>query len=152
MTPHERLMPLAIRLFVDRFIHILTRKKPRKLCNTGSLLTLNVRGLIYLGLTRSISWLLMPWLLTSPGHQQPWYWLWRICPGFTWGMILSTCVIWRWSNDMKCKYMFMFPLQNVACKEFREYGNWGIPHSRSQWRGKRLYAMMSSSYTLAHDS
>ena len=22
----------------------------------------------------SISWLLMPWLLTSPGHQQPWYW------------------------------------------------------------------------------
>ena len=38
-------------------------------------LTLNVRGLSYLGLTRSISWLLMPWLPTSPGHQQPWYWL-----------------------------------------------------------------------------
>ena len=29
----------------------------------------------YLCLTRSISWLLMPWLLSSPGHQQPWYWL-----------------------------------------------------------------------------
>ena len=46
-----------------------------------NLLTLNVRGLSYLGLTgltRSISWLLMPWLLTSPGHQQPWYWLCRI--------------------------------------------------------------------------
>ena len=42
-------------------------------------LTLNVRGPSYLGLTRSISWLLMPWLLTSPGHQQPWYWLHRIC-------------------------------------------------------------------------
>ena len=43
-------------------------------------LTLNVRGRpSYLGLTRSISWLLMPWLLTSPGHQQPWYWLCRIC-------------------------------------------------------------------------
>ena len=38
-------------------------------------LTLNVRGPGYLGLTRSISWLLMLWLLTSPGHQQPWYWL-----------------------------------------------------------------------------
>ena len=25
--------------------------------------------------TGSISWLLMPWLLTSSGHQQPWYWL-----------------------------------------------------------------------------
>ena len=41
-------------------------------------LTLNVRGPGYLGLTRSISRLLMPWLLTSPGHQQPWYWLCRI--------------------------------------------------------------------------
>ena len=41
-------------------------------------LTLNVQGLSYLGLTRSISWLLMPWLLTSPGHQQPWYRLCRI--------------------------------------------------------------------------
>ena len=38
-------------------------------------LTLNVRGPSYLGLSRSISWLLMHWLLTSPGHQQPWYWL-----------------------------------------------------------------------------
>ena len=42
-----------------------------------NLSTLNVRGPSYLGLTRSISWLLMPWLLTSPGHQQPWYWLCR---------------------------------------------------------------------------
>ena len=42
------------------------------------ILTLNVRGTSYLGLTRSISWLLMPWLLTSPGYQQPWYWLCRI--------------------------------------------------------------------------
>ena len=41
-------------------------------------LTLNVRGLSYLGLTRSISWLLMLWLLSLPGHQQPWYWLCRI--------------------------------------------------------------------------
>ena len=38
-------------------------------------LTLNVRGPSYFGLTRSISWLLMPCVLTSPGHQQPWYWL-----------------------------------------------------------------------------
>ena len=40
--------------------------------SSGSNLTLNVRRPSYLGLTRSISWLLMPWLLTSPGHQQPW--------------------------------------------------------------------------------
>ena len=38
---------------------------------------------LYLGLTRSISWLLMPWLLTSPRHQQPWYWIYRICRSFS---------------------------------------------------------------------
>ena len=42
------------------------------------MLTLKVRGPSYLGLTRSISWLLVPWLLASPGHQQPWYWLCKI--------------------------------------------------------------------------
>ena len=38
-------------------------------------------------------------------------------PGLAWGRILSTCVISTWSNDIKCKYMFMFPLQNLARKE-----------------------------------
>ena len=42
------------------------------ICLGLNVLTLNVREPSYLGLTRSISWLLMPWLLTSPGHQQPW--------------------------------------------------------------------------------
>ena len=44
----------------------------------GEALTFNVLRLSYLGLTRSISWLLMPWLLPSPRHQHPWYWLCRI--------------------------------------------------------------------------
>ena len=35
----------------------------------------------------------------------------------TWGRILSTCVISMWSNDIKCRYVFMFPLQNLAPKE-----------------------------------
>ena len=35
-------------------------------------------------------------------------------PGVTWERILSTCVISKWSNDMKCKCMFMFPLQNLV--------------------------------------
>ena len=35
-------------------------------------LTLNVRGPNYLGLTRSISWLLVPWPLASPWHQHQW--------------------------------------------------------------------------------
>ena len=81
------------------------------------LLTLNVRRPSYLGLTRSISWLLMPWLLMSPGHQQPWYWLCRICR--SWSSLrkdLSTCVLSMWSNDIKCKYMSMFPLKKLALK------------------------------------
>ena len=66
--------------------------------------------------TRSISWLLMPWLLTSPGHQQPWYWLCRVCSCLIWGRISTTWVVSMWRNDTKCKYMFMFPLKNLARK------------------------------------
>ena len=73
------------------------------------LLTLNVRGPSYLGLTRSISWLLMPWLLTLLGHQQPWYCL-------IWRRTSTTWVVSMWRHDTKCKYMFMFPLKNLARK------------------------------------
>ena len=37
-------------------------------------------------------------------------------PGLTWGMILSTCVTSMWSNDIKCKCMFLFPLKNLRVK------------------------------------
>ena len=26
-----------------------------------------------------------------------------------------------WMKDIKCKYMFIFPLQNLACKELTNY-------------------------------
>ena len=90
-------------------------------------LTLNVRGP---SLTRSISWMLMPWLLTSPGHQQPWYWLCRI------GRFLSylrkdfnyLCRInvEKWHNI----YMLIFPLKNLARKELiinRIFCQWWCP-------------------------
>ena len=48
------------------------------MCWIGNKSLSNVRGLSFLSFTMSISWLLMPWLLTSPGYQQPWYWLCRI--------------------------------------------------------------------------
>ena len=35
---------------------------------------ISVQGPGYLGLISSISWLLMRWLLASPGHHQPCYW------------------------------------------------------------------------------
>ena len=40
-------------------------------------------------------------------------------PSLTWGRILSTCVKSMWRNDIKCKYMFMFPLKNFARKGSR---------------------------------
>ena len=46
----------------------------------GQSLPLNIspRRPHYFGSTYSISWLPMPWLLVSQGHQQPWQWLCRI--------------------------------------------------------------------------
>ena len=43
--------------------------------NVQGLLAFNERGPSYLGLTRLLSWLLVSWLLASPGHRQPWCWL-----------------------------------------------------------------------------
>ena len=37
--------------------------------------------------------------------------------GLICGGILSTCVISMWNNDLKCKFVFMFPLRNLARKE-----------------------------------
>ena len=70
---------IEIYTFSFKIMHVkMSSGKWWPFCPGLDVLTLNVRGPSYLGLTRSISWLLMPWLLTSPGHQQPWYWLCRI--------------------------------------------------------------------------
>ena len=53
-------------------------------------LTLKVRGPSNLGSTESISWLLMPWLLA--------------------------CDVLVWRNDIRCRYMFMFSLKDLAHK------------------------------------
>ena len=67
---------IAILIFSFKKMRLkVSSAKWQPFCLGHNVLTLNVRGPSYLGLTRSISWLLMPWLLTSPGHQQPWYWL-----------------------------------------------------------------------------
>ena len=61
-------------------------------------------------------------------------------PGLTWGRIWSTCVISMWSNDIKCKYMFMFPLKNVARKGL-DYNMTGplIHHHPSQFTFWNIY-------------
>ena len=108
----------------------------------SSELTLNVQGRSYLGLTRSISWLLMTWLLTSPGHQQPWYWLCRICRSWFYlrkdFKYLCHINVEQWHK----MYMFIFPLNNLARKELIRWAhktfadwcpsvNWALPRQQS---------------------
>ena len=47
-----------------------------------------------------------------------------------WGRISTTCVVSMWRNDIKCEYMFIFPLKNLACKGM--YSLWLILHG-SRW-------------------
>ena len=89
----------------------------RQLLYHFNCLTLNVRGPSYLGFIRSISCLLMLWLLTSPGHQQPWYWQYRICRSFSYLKkdFKYLCHI----NEDEWHKMWihvMFPLKNLARK------------------------------------
>ena len=50
--------------------------------------------------TLAMPWPLMTWLLASPGHQQPWHWLCRMCPWLPWGNILATFVIFRFTGPL----------------------------------------------------
>ena len=121
------------------------------------ILTLNVWGLSYLGLTGSISWLLMPWLLVSPGHQQPWYWLCRIVgPCLSWGWISITCAISMWRNGIKYKYV-LFPLKNLARKGlYWKHQEFQMPsHDHSQlvfvvlpWQSRENAHITSSDHTI----
>ena len=63
----------------------------------------------------------MPWLLASPGHQQPWYWLRRtnrslfsMRNDFNYLSHLSVKKIYQ-----KWKYIFMFPEINLAPQGLR---------------------------------
>ena len=72
-------------------------------------------GSNYSASTESISWLLMPWLLPSPGHQHLWCWLCGIREllSYSW-KILTTCIMSLWKNGMNYIYIFMFPMKHLA--------------------------------------
>ena len=72
-------------------------------------------GPSYLGLTMSMSWLLMPWLLRRQDiitHGIVYIEYVHSCP--TWGRISTTRVMSMWRNDMKSKYMFLCVLEKCA--------------------------------------
>ena len=70
-----------------------------------------VGGPSYLGLTRSIS------LRRQDISSHDTDYIEYVGPFLTWGRILSSCVKSMWRNGIKCKYVFMFPLKNLARKE-----------------------------------
>ena len=89
-----------------------------------------MRGPSYFGQTRSISEL----LLMSPGYQQPWYWLCRICRFWSyWRKDFKYLFHINVSNDIKCKYMFMFPQHNLACKELTMLVKEGMVIKQVTW-------------------
>ena len=114
--------------------------------NVWRILTLNKRGPSYIGFIRTISWLLMPWLLTSSGHQQQWYWLYRICWSFSYVRkdfkYLCQIDLEEWHEDIKWKYMFMFLLKNLACK--------GLSiETASMLHGTRIWPSLKSNMFMA---
>ena len=71
----------------------------RRACNfILALLTLNVQGPHYLGLTRSISWLLMHADINSHDID---FVVW-VGSCLFWGRISTTCIVLMWRNDTKC--------------------------------------------------
>ena len=106
----------SLRIFIQKkYFRMCLQNGDHFVCESS---LINVMGPSYFGFTRSISRRLMPWLLTSPRHQQPCYFVYVEYVGhcLTWGRILSTCVISIWKNDIICKYMFMLPLKKLAHK------------------------------------
>ena len=71
----------------------------------------------YSGITRSMSWLLMPWLLVLSGHQQPWYWI----------NTMQACLA-TLRNDLK-------NLNIVICEKWLKNGNiFLFPKLTSAWK------------------
>ena len=97
------------------------------------ILTLKVRGLSYLGLTMSTS------LRRQDISSHDIDYIEYVRPSLAWGRILSTCVISMWRNDIKCKFMFMFPLKNVARK--------GLKSINAIWVLWYCYGFVAVSFT-----
>ena len=67
--------------------------------------------------SRLIPWLLMPWLLGLPGHQQPWYWICRINGSLSsmrkdFNYLCHISIV----KLQKMELYFLFPKQNMSTK------------------------------------
>ena len=89
---------------------------------SGSILTLSMRDPSYLGQIKLISWLLMCWLLASPGHQQPSWWRHQM---ETFSVLLTIC-----AGNGEC------PAQKRVTQSFSVFFDLHLNQYLSkQWRG-----------------
>ena len=85
--------------------------------STRDKLTILVLRMAYFERNKSISWLMMPWLLMSPGHQQPRYWLSMINGSLSsMRKAFNSCITSMVRTDRKCKYILIFLQTNFAHK------------------------------------
>ena len=84
-------------------------------------LTLNVRGPSYMYLSWTIGQYHGCWCPGSLCRQDisthDTDYVEQVGPCLTQERISTTCVMSVWRNDRNCKYIFMFLLKNLACKE-----------------------------------
>ena len=93
----------------------MSSAKWQPFCLGLNVLILLVIKLGYHWISRSISSLLMPWLLMSPGHQQLWYWLCSISMYMSPTISeeeLQPFIPSQYKKCRKCKHIFMFPRIN----------------------------------------
>ena len=115
-----------------------------------------VRGLSYSRLTRKISWLLMLWPLTSPGHQHPWYcnigYVKMEALVFHQGGIPATCVVSVWRKYVNFNYIFMIPLENLACYHTHTIWSSSPVLSCEEWIGVHIayYQIIYNKLTTRH--
>ena len=89
----------------------------------------------YFWKTRSIPWLLMPWLLVSPDHQQPWYWLHKVKQMFDIheeGFQLSV-PSYCWEVIETAKNIFMFSRNSSAHQGLKSQHLKAPGHQQAQW-------------------
>ena len=97
-------------IFIKKMYLKMSSGNLRPFCLGLNVLTLLELQPEYSGWTRSIPWLLIPWLPVLPGKQNPRHWLGRINGSlFSIGEYFNyhTYASWLLRNDYKCSFCFL---------------------------------------------
>ena len=116
------------RASADMILTLLTWNIPLSAWERVNLL---VQKLSYSRIIKLIPWFLMPWLLASPSHQQPWYWLNRIArslSSFEKKCLLTQC--WGIIENASSCHIFIFSQKLSAPEECKISKSFAAPCCR----------------------